>query len=98
MIYLWLDDVRPMPFSFTHHAKTAQEAIEILKTKQVIECSLDHDLGDGCGTGYEVAKWIEEQAHFGLLPQLVCYIHSQNSVGVENMNMAIQSAYKAWEN
>ena len=58
-IRLWLDDVRPMPPSFNYWAKTAKEAIEILKTGRVVEISLDHDLGQDASsyvspeTGYK---------------------------------------------
>jgi hypothetical protein len=31
-ICLWLDDERPMPEGYTHHAKNAQEAIALLET------------------------------------------------------------------
>lgn len=93
---MWLDDERPMPSGYTHHVKTANEAIELLKTGKVVTCSLDHDLGDGNGTGYDVAKWIEQQAHAGMLPKIRCKVHSQNPAGARNIKLALQSAYKAW--
>lgn len=40
---VWLDDTRAMPDDYTHWAKTSDEAIELLKTGQVEEISLDHD-------------------------------------------------------
>ena len=44
---LWLDDIRE-PWRFGKHgwewAKTADEAIALLKTANVEEASLDHDL------------------------------------------------------
>lgn len=96
-IIMWLDDHRPMPAHYTHWVKTADKAIELLATGEVIECSLDHDLGsDFNGTGYDVAKWIEEQAHAGTLKPIRCKVHSQNPVGAKNMKMALQSAYRAW--
>lgn len=45
MIRLFHDDVRPAPEGWIL-AKTNDEAIDILITGEVIECSLDHDLGD----------------------------------------------------
>lgn len=98
-IILWLDDIRPMPPHYTHWAKTARQAIELLKTGKVIECSLDHDLGKDNNyteTGYDVAKWIEENAHNGTLPKIRCKVHSHNPVGAKNIKLALQSAYKAW--
>lgn len=100
-IRLWLDDERPMPASFDRHVKTASEAIEVLATGEVSLASLDHDLGlygpgsDG-RTGYDVAKWIEEQAVSGLLKPLTVMVHSQNVVGRHNMVMALKNAKRAW--
>ena len=100
---IWLDDTRPMPAGYTHWARTADEAIALLKTGEATEISLDHDLGHGEGdgyaeekTGYTVAKFIEEAAHKGQLKPLRCRVHSQNSVGRENIKQALRSAHKAW--
>ncbi len=41
---VWLDDVRPMPEGFDIHAKTADEAINLLASGQVEMISFDHDL------------------------------------------------------
>lgn len=96
-IKLWLDDIRPMPNNFNYHVKTAHEAIDILKTGNVIEISLDNDLGpEEAGIGYDVAKYIEEQAFLGNLPKIIWHIHSSNIVGVKNMQMALQNADKFW--
>lgn len=92
---VWLDDVRPMPSDFTHWAKTADEAIALLKTGLVEEISLDHDLGLE-KTGYTVALFIEESAYNGSLLPLKIKIHSQNPVGKEKMKQAIRNAFKFW--
>lgn len=94
-IFLWLDDIRTMPNSYNLWVKTAQEAIEILSTNNVQAISLDHDLGIGDGTGYDVAKWIEENASW--LTPIQCSIHTQNPVGRKNMCFALQNAYKIWD-
>jgi hypothetical protein len=97
MIALWLDDVRPMPPQYTHLAKTAAQAIEVLKTRQVCKISLDHDLGEGNGTGYDVAKWIEEHAFLGDLPRITgLRVHTDNPVGRQNINAALRRAYSFW--
>ncbi|MGO9837683.1 MAG: YpsA SLOG family protein [Polyangiaceae bacterium] len=91
-IRVWLDDVRPAPAGWTH-AKTARETIALLAAGGVVEISLDHDLGDEatCGTGYEVACWIEEAvATRGFVPPAI-RIHSANVVGRERMQRAIDS-------
>ncbi len=41
---LWHDDVRPPPEGWVW-ARTNAEAIALLETASVTECSLDHDLG-----------------------------------------------------
>lgn len=98
MLKLWLDDIRPMPLRFDVHVKTAQDAIDILKTGNVEEVSLDHDLGDdsGVGSGYDVAAWIEEAAYYGAIPSLKWNVHSANSVGIKNMETALTNADKFW--
>lgn len=44
-VRLWHDDVRPPPDEGWVWARTNEEAKEILEKEEVIECSLDHDLG-----------------------------------------------------
>lgn len=98
MFKLWLDDVRPAPDGW-HHVMTAPEAIEVLQTGHVFEVSLDHDLGDNpdAGDGYQVACWIEEHAHDHTLPPIHrMAIHSANPVGRARMQMALDSAQRAW--
>ncbi len=59
--FLWLDDdderVR-LPI-FNNFAKTAHICIEILKSKNIEYISLDHDLGENNGEGYDIVLWIE---------------------------------------
>jgi CheY-like chemotaxis protein len=78
--------------------ETAEDAIHKLKSSTWDCLFLDHDLGEEAGSGYEVAKFLEEFTEF--LPEKV-YIHSANSVGVKYMQMAIPSAVVvpgAWAN
>lgn len=98
-ISVWLDDIRPTPSGYTHTARTAEEAIDLLKTGRVSIISLDHDLGDEkiTGSGYDVAAFIEQEAFFDRIPRLLWHIHSQNSVGVKNMTAALTAAEKSWE-
>ena len=100
---VWLDDVREMPFDFDLHVRTAADAINVLATGGVRVISLDHDLGEEKnGTGYDVAKWIEEKAFAwghgedaGLCP-LEWHVHSQNPVGAGNMTQALRNADRYW--
>ena len=65
--------------------------------------SLDHDLGEEAnGTGYEVARWIEEDAFRWCqgestgLPPLQWAVHSQNPVGFGRMTQALRNADRFW--
>jgi hypothetical protein len=59
--------------------------------------SLDHDLGaEENGTGYDVAKFIEEAAYKGTLPPIEVRIHSANPVGRKRMLAAIERAQLFW--
>lgn len=96
---LWVDDERPMPKGYDQHVRTAQEAIQALKTGLVETISLDHDLGPAeSGTGYYVAKYIEEAAIKGeLVPIKHMRIHTSNPVGRRNIAQALQNAARAWD-
>jgi hypothetical protein len=110
-IRIYLDDLRPTPDflevdryednprTYTHRCYTAQEAIDLLKTGQVSFISFDHDLGDyePGGTGYDVAKYIEGAVWQGWIPMPDYAIHSANPVGVKNIDAAMKSAQRAWD-
>lgn len=58
---VYLDDERTTPEGWIR-VYWPDEAIELLKSGDITEISLDHDLGDDeRGTGYDVLLWIEEQ-------------------------------------
>jgi hypothetical protein len=98
---LWLDDIRP-PWKYGcigwHWAKTAQEAIDALKTGKVEEASLDHDLtelrtlgqDDGSETGFDVVLWMEAN---NVWPPLGVKVHSFNPLGKQRMEKVIGRAY-----
>lgn len=88
---LWLDDLRdPAMYGHIgwHWVKTAEDAIEALKTGTVERCSLDHDLTiaqtlgneDGKPTGLTVAIWMLENRVF---PVTKC--HSMNPLGKDRI-------------
>lgn len=90
---VWLDDVRPMPPDFHVHCTCADECIDLLSGGDCTHISFDHDLGaDVCGTGYDVAKWVEEQAYNGVRVVDTYAVHSANPVGVRNILFAMQNA------
>lgn len=95
---VWLDDERvPLP-EYNIWAKTAQEAIELLKTNKVDAISLDHDLGDEkiVGNGYDVVKFIEEQAYREGIKPCVISIHTSNVGALKKMLQGSQKAYDYW--
>ena len=94
-IKVYLDDVRDTPDGWTC-TYTVEQTIELLKTGNVVELSLDHDLGqdkDGndLADGYDVLVWLErEVATNGFVPPSVIHIHSANSAAWPRMKSAIQ--------
>lgn len=88
---VFLDDVREAPDGWIH-VLWPEQVIDLLKTGQVTDLSLDHDLGnDGRGTGYDVLIWIEDAVvTSGFVPPQIT-IHSANSAAVKRMEAALQS-------
>jgi hypothetical protein len=86
---VFLDDERVTPDGWVR-VFWPEEVIALLKTGQVTELSLDHDLGDDeHGTGYTVLLWIEEQvAVHGMKPPTI-FVHSANSSARLKMEAAI---------
>ena len=88
---------RPAPAGWTL-VTTAWDAIDALRAGGVVAVSLDHDLGPPtAGTGYDVACWIEAEAHHGRLARVVWSIHSANQIGAERMTRALAKADMCWE-
>jgi hypothetical protein len=101
-IKLWLDDVRD-PTHYGHigwtWVKTVDEAIALLKTKQVAKASLDHDLtiaqtmgeDDHEPTGYDVVLFLEQNPEY--LPPEGVGVHSMNPVGQIRMRKVLAKLY-----
>jgi hypothetical protein len=86
-VRLWLDDVRDPPDERWTWVTTVADAIELMKAGNVIEASLDHDLGeDEEGTelqeGRTLVYWMAENDCW---PAEQITIHSANVVGVDYM-------------
>ena len=95
---VWLDDLRFEPPGWVRVLR-ASDAIHLLKTGEVEELSLDHDLGlnRGVGTGYDVLAWIEEAVvHRGFKPPLI-KIHSMNVVARRRMEQALETIHRLQE-
>lgn len=93
-INLYLDDLRDCPDGFVI-ARTIDEAKYYFDNFQIGILSLDHDLGvDEQGnllpTGYDLVKYICEK---GLRAEKI-YIHTDNSVGRQNMYNTLLGAQK----
>lgn len=88
---VFLDDERATPPGWVR-AYWPEEVIAMLKTGEVTELSLDHDLGDDAhGTGYTVLLWLEEQVVVEGLSPPVIHVHSANSSARLKMEAAIAS-------
>jgi hypothetical protein len=94
---VWLDDLFEPSFDsgYDVHVKTAEEAIELLKTGKVRKINLDHDLGYG-KTGLDVAKWILEKAKSGELKYVECFVHTGNPLRLIEISKLIIEANKVW--
>ncbi|MEC4723509.1 cyclic-phosphate processing receiver domain-containing protein [Noviherbaspirillum sp. CPCC 100848] len=88
---VYLDDERTTPEGWLR-AYWPDEVIDLLKSGQVTELSLDHDLGDDeRGTGYTVLLWLEEEVVVhGMKPPRIT-VHSANSSARLKMEAAIAS-------
>ncbi len=91
---IFLDDEREAPEGWTR-VRWPEEVIELLKTGDVEEISLDHDLGDDeRGTGYDVILWIEEAVVVkGFVPPKI-KVHSANSSARIKMEAGVKSILK----
>lgn len=91
---VYLDDERATPDGW-RRVYWPDEAILLLKTGQVTEISLDHDLGDDArGTGYDVVLWIEEAVITrGFVPPRMS-VHSANSSARQKMEAGIRTIYQ----
>jgi hypothetical protein len=88
---VYLDDERATPDGWMR-VYWPSEAIELLKSVQVTEISLDHDLGDDeRGTGYDIVLWIEEQVVLhGFVPPKIS-VHSANVSARAKMEAGIRA-------
>lgn len=94
-IRVWLDDDlvdRAAPDGWVH-VQTAHDAIALLRDREVLELSLDHDLGDDelHGTGDTVVSWLVEQTgdDSDRWPRETLAIHTANPAGRDRMALAI---------
>ena len=98
-IYIWLDDVRPMPkYMFQPDillvpVKTYNECLTALTAiksyspagEYITYIDFDHDLGEDL-TGYDIAKAIVEMN----MKNVYFSVHSANPVGVFNITQLLE--------
>ena len=90
---VYLDDIRPAPDGWLR-VYWPDEAIELLKTGDVAEISLDHDLGDDDrGTGYDVLLWLEEAVMTRGFNAPTINLHSANTSARQRMQQAVATIY-----
>ena len=77
----YLDDIRTGPDDY-YTTSTPREVIDLLRSGQIDEISLDHDLGQYIPTGYDLAKWMIQE---NLYPNKGINVHSSNPVGSNNI-------------
>ncbi len=93
-IKVWLDDVRPAPKGWVH-IYTVPELIKFYEKneKNIVQMSLDHDLGENTPEGYKFLTWLEKKVLrdrvYTSIPEIS--IHSANPVGKKRMEQTIQS-------
>jgi hypothetical protein len=88
---IFLDDLRDTPDGWVR-AYWPEDVIRLLKSTNIVELSLDHDLGDDeHGTGYDVLLWIEEQVICNGFHSPRITVHSANSSARMKMQAAIES-------
>ena len=89
-----MDDERATPPGWVRTC-WPDEVITLLKTGDVVELSLDHDLGDDLrGTGYSVLLWLEEQVVLHGMRPPILRVHSANSSARLKMEAAIATIYR----
>jgi hypothetical protein len=92
---LWLDDVRLPPSSEWVWVKTSLDAIRELRRAPCEVVSLDHDLGEDAGTGYDVLTYLEAEVYRKSeykAPEIL--VHTANTVARARMLQAVASIKK----
>lgn len=92
-IKLYLDDIRDPKGSDFVVVRTAEEAIDLVRSGNVEYISFDHDLGTDL-TGYDVALVVEELVYRGEIQMPEWNVHSANPVGSRKIEQCMKNAEK----
>ena len=94
---VFLDDERQTPEGWVR-TYTVNETIDLLKSGEVTDLSLDNDLGEGIAEGYKVLDWLEEEVVTkGFKPPANISAHSQNAVRRVYMRDLIKRIHNLYE-
>jgi len=85
MINVYLDDFRPCPKGFVL-ARNVEECLALLSNCKVNILSLDHDLGFGEPTGYDLVKKMVQHGYYAN----EIYLHTSSASGRMNMYQLLQ--------
>jgi hypothetical protein len=104
--FIYLDDIRnpeqtDVPWVVVRDTQSAFRMVldAFYCRSEDIVLSLDHDLGEGAPTGYDLVSQIECAIAISddFRPNINFIIHSQNPVGASNMRKCIDSINKMLE-
>lgn len=90
---LWVDDIRPMPVGYTHHAHSVDAAIMMIDTAEELGdpielIDLDHDAGEYAQYGGDFINILDYLAVAG--HSYPIRLHTMNPVGRANMEAIIK--------
>ena len=94
---VFLDDERQTPEGWVR-TYTVNETIDLLKSGEVTDLSLDNDLGEGVEEGFRVLDWMEaEVIGGGFKPPENMQVHSGNPVRKIYMRDLINRIYRWYD-
>ena len=93
---IWLDDIRPMPDGYDMKVDNEFLLEVLISNGKVSHIDFDNDLGEGNGSGYGVACYIEKLAASGMLNPISWSIHSDNAPARKRIEQAMLNAQNFW--
>jgi hypothetical protein len=76
----------PSYISFDHDL----EADQYIVPEESEEMNLYYQIKDRAMTGYDCAKWLVEYCEKNGIPLPICYVHSANPVGADNIRFVLK--------
>lgn len=97
LLNIYVDDLRQLPNNYTRLFTTGEEFIDYLLERSfthINHLSLDHDLGEGLLTGYDVCKQVIDLIHDKRVQVEEFHYHTANPTGHKNMLQYTLNAQK----